>query len=166
MMTTVQLDKKRHERKRFDCGVDALNNYLKLMAKQQSIKDNSRTYVLEDEKDPKYIMGYYTLTMVAIELKSLPLNLQRKHQSSHSAGFIARLAVDKRYVKKGFGAWLLVDALKKLLMASDVVAFPLIIVDAKEGASAFYEKFGFTAFEDEDNKLFITIADVRAGFSS
>ena len=163
-MQSVELDKKRHDRKSFNCGVEALNNYLKLMANQQSSKDNSRTYVFEDSKNANQIIGFYTLTMVSIDLSALPKNLQKKHQNNHSAGLIARLAVDKRYAKKGFGAWLLIDALKKLLMASDTVAFPIIVVDAKEGATTFYEQFGFTPFVDEGNKLFISVADVRASF--
>jgi len=163
-MTSIPLDKKRHDRKRFDCDVKALNNYLQMMANQQSNRDNTRTFVLEDDKDSKFIIGYYTLTMIAMDLTSLPSNLQKKHQNSNSAGLIARLAVDKRYKGKGFGEWLLVDALKKLLNASDSVAFPLIVVDVKDGASDFYKKFGFVAFLDEDNKLFITVDSVRKSF--
>jgi GNAT superfamily N-acetyltransferase len=164
-MQSVRLDKKRHDRNYFDCGIGALNNYLRLMANQQSSKDNSRTYVLEVPKNAKHIIGFYTLTMVTVDLSTLPDTLQKRHQNHHSAGLIARLAVDKRYAHKGFGTWLLVDALKKLLMASDTVAFPIIIVDAKEGVSAFYRKFGFTPFKHEKNKLFISVADVRASFA-
>ncbi len=165
-MQSVELDKQRHEREHFDCGVEALNNYLKLMANQQSSKDNSRTYVLESPENSNEIIGFYTLTMTSINLSLLPKKLQKKHQNNHSAGLVARLAVDKRYAKKGFGAWLLVDALKKLLMASDTVGFPMIVVDAKVGASTFYEQFGFSSFLDEQNKLFISVADVRASFVS
>ena len=163
-MQTVPLNKKRHDRRGFDCGVEALNNYLKLMANQQSAKDNSRTYILEDEKDGG-IVGFYTLAMVNIDLSTLPQNLQNKHTQNHTAGLIARLAVHKHYTKKGLGTWLLVDALKKLVIASDVVGFPMIVVDAKEGISDFYEQFGFTSFKEESNKLFISVADVRASFS-
>ena len=161
-MHTIRLDKKRHDRKGFDCGVEALNNYLKHMANQQSIKDNSRTYVLETPKKPHTIIGFYTLSMVSVDLTMLPQNLQKKHHNNHSAGLIARLAIDKHYTKKGLGSWLLVDALKKLLTASNTVAFPVIVVDAKEGVSTFYEQFGFTPFIDEENKLLISVADVRA----
>ncbi len=77
-----------------------------------------------------------------------------------SGGLTARLAVDERYQGKGFGEWLLIDA----LAASDSVAFPVVIVDAKDGAIDFYERYGFQAFQDTENKLFITIADVRASF--
>ncbi len=163
-MITVPLDKKRHDRKRFDCGVKALNNYLQMMANQQSNRDNTRTFVLEDDENSKFIIGYYTLTMISMDSTSLPPNLQKKHQNANSAGLIARLATDKRYKGEGFGEWLLVDALKKLLNASDSVAFPLIVVDAKDGASDFYKKFGFVAFFDEDNKLFITVDSVRKSF--
>ena len=71
-----------------------------------------------------------------------------------------------RYKKQGYGEWLLVDALKKLLLASETVAFPLVVVDAKEGAEEFYAKFGFACFHDIPNKLFITLADVRASLGS
>ena len=165
-MISIPLDKKRHDRQRFDCDVKALNNYLQMMANQQSNRDNTRTFVLEDDKDSKFIIGYYTLTMIAMDLTSLPSNLQKKHQNFNSAGLIARLAVDKRYKGKGFGEWLLVDALKKLLNASASVAFPLIVVDAKDGASDFYKKFGFIAFFDENNKLFITVDSVRKSFGA
>jgi len=160
-MITVQLDKNKHDRIRFDCGVKALNSYLKVMASQQSKRDNTRTFVLEDESNPKYIIGYYTLTMAPINLDSLPMKLQKKHHNARSGGLIARLAVDKRYKKQGYGEWLLINSLKNLLFVSERVAFPLVIVDAKDGSIEFYEKFGFIAFQDSPNKLFITIADIR-----
>ena len=119
---------------------------------------------IQSEKSGR-IVGFYTLTMVNIDLSALPENLQKRHPQNYDAGPIARLAVDKRYAKKGLGAWLLVDALTKLLTASDVLGFPMIIVDAKEDAISFYEQFGFTAFKDTENKLFISVAEVRASFS-
>ena len=161
MMQSVLLDKDKHDRNRFNCGIDALNNYLRVMASQQAKKDNTRTFVLVDDNDDSQIIGFYTLTMTPIDLKALPNKLQKKHQSSTSGGLIARLAVDERYKGKGFGEWLLIDALRKLLIASDSVAFPVVVVDAKDGAKLFYERYGFQAFQDAENKLFITIADIR-----
>lgn len=160
-MISVMLNKKKHNRNRFDCGVEALNNYLCLMANQQSGRDNTRTFVLEDNK-PENIIGYYTLTMSPVNLLALPKIIQKKHPNFHAGGLIARLAVDTRYIKQGYGEWLLIDALKKMLSASDTVAFPVVIVDAKEGAIEFYKQFGFTPFLDLPDKLFITVADIRA----
>lgn len=161
-MNTVLLDKAKHDRNRFNCGIEALNNYLKVMASQQAKKDNTRTFVLEDHYDNSHIIGFYTLTMTLIDLKALPDKLQKKHQSSTYGGLIARLAIDEQFKGKGFGEWLLIDALRKLLAASDSVAFPVVVVDAKDGAKNFYEHYGFQAFQDTENKLFITIADLRA----
>ncbi len=161
-MMTVKLDKATHDRQQFDCGVESLNNYLKVMASQQSQKDNTRTFVLVEEQNAERIIGYYTLTMTPIDLSALPDKLQKKHHNASSGGLIARLAIDKRYAKQGCGEWLLIDALNRLLQASETVAFPVVIVDAKDGAIGFYEKFGFTPFLDSTNKLFLTIADIRA----
>ena len=161
-MITVALDKRKHKRNQFDCGVDVLNNYLRMMADQQSKKDNSRTFVLVDENHPERIIAYYTLTMIPFNLDALPEKLQKKHKNAQMGGLIARLAVDKNYARQGYGEWLLIDALKKLCTASKMVAFPLVIVDAKDGVIEFYEKFGFTPFLDTPNKLFISMVDVRA----
>ena len=157
-MNIIFFDKKLHDRSQFDCGVDALNNYLKLMASQQAARDNSRTYVLEDEKERKKIIGFYTLTMSRIDPSLLPDNLLKKHKPVGTAGLIARLAVDKHYSGKGYGETLLIDALNKLLSASKIVGFPLVIVDAKDGMSQFYLKYGFIPFKDQKNKLFMSLA--------
>lgn len=164
-MTTHLLDKSRHNRISFDCGVDALNAYLRLTANQHASKDNTRTYVLEDQNDTSKIIGYYTLTMIHLDISSLPSNLQKRYAVNHSAGLIARLAVDKRFKDQGIGSWLLVDALLKLLKASELVAFPFVFVEAKEGVSAFYEAHGFKALKDEPDKLFMTIKSIRKSFT-
>ena len=165
-MLSTPLDKNRHNRNKFDCGVTSLNNYLKLTANQQSAKDNTRTYIVEDTLDSSLIVGFYTLTMMSVNLTTLPKNLQKKHKSNNAAGLIARLAVDKKYKNRGIGSWLLIDALLKLLNASDTVGFAMIVVDAKDGLKSFYEQFGFKSFQDEKNKMFISVQDVRMSFST
>ena len=57
-MSTVLLDKDRHDRTRFNCGVDALNSYLRMMAGQQARRDNSRTFVLPDAANESQIIGF------------------------------------------------------------------------------------------------------------
>jgi GNAT superfamily N-acetyltransferase len=164
-MISVKLDNSVHYREAFDCGVVALNHYLLMMANQQSSKDNARTYVLTNESDDREIIGFYTLTMGTLNLSTLPEILQKKHRNACSAGLIARLAVDKQFAKQGYGEWLLIDALQRLLDASETVGFPLVLVDAKDGVAGFYERFGFKSFTDEANKLFMTIADIRVNIT-
>lgn len=160
-MQTLPLDRQRHQRTGFDCGVEVLNIYLKLMANQQANRDNSRTFVLEDLEKPGKIIGYYSLAMTQLDLGKLPGQLAKRHNSNHSAGLIARLAVDKDYHGKGYGEFLLVDALLRLVQASDAVAFPLVVVDAKAGVAAFYQRMGFRPFDEQPDKLFMSIADLK-----
>jgi len=150
-MQICKLDSSIHNRKDFDCGVEALNNYLKFYANQHSKKDLTRTYVLSENSK---ILGFYTITMSLAKVKN----------SNIPVALIGRLAVDKRHQGKGYGEWLLIDALKKLVSASDIVGFSYIIVDNRDGAKEFYTKFGFSQFIDESNKLFITIKKVRKSF--
>ena len=164
-MKIILLDKQLHNRQRFDCQNQILNQYLSQIASQQAQKDNARTYVLVDPENSAWIMGFYTLTMTTLDLSILPRPLQKKHASINSAGLIARLAVDYRYQKQGLGAILLLDALHRLHQASAIVAFPLVIVDAKDGVAAFYQQYGFQALSQYPNKLFMTMKDIAHNIS-
>ena len=162
---SVALDTSKHNRKNFDCGIEELNVYLQFMANQQDKKDNARTFILEDKHDRSKIIGYYTLTMISLELSTLPKSLQNRHKFNNSAALIARLAVDKRYQNQGYGETLLIDALLRLLHASKVVAFPIIVVDAKESAKEFYKQYGFIEFNDISNRMFIAVKSVQKSFA-
>ncbi|MEO5344054.1 MAG: GNAT family N-acetyltransferase [Gammaproteobacteria bacterium SHHR-1] len=166
MMQTLALDGKLHDRNGFDCGVTALNSYLKTLAGQQSKRDNARTYILPATDNPSHILGYYTVSLTQIDLANLPTNYQKRHPTAHSAGLIARLAVDHRHTGRGYGSWLLIDALSRLAQASEVIGFPLIVVDAKPGARAFYTRFGFRSFLDAQDHLNLRVAEVKASLAA
>ena len=51
---------KRHDRARFDCGIEVLNRYLKELAKQELERKTAAVFVLVSENEPQ-ILGYYTL---------------------------------------------------------------------------------------------------------
>jgi len=55
-------------------------------------------------------------------------------------------------------------ALGSKMHANESVAFPLIVVDAKDEAADFYKKFGFVPFLDAKHRLFITVDSVRKSF--
>lgn len=58
---------------------------------------------------------------------------------------IGRLAVDIRFQGKKIGSALLLDALKKILEASKIVAACAVVVDSKnDSAKGFYSGFGFS----------------------
>lgn len=160
MSQTVLLDKDRHDRKRFDCGVDALNNFLQLQANQQHKKDQARTYVIEDLARPNHIVGFYTLSMNKVDLSELPGKYAGRNDYV-IGGLIARLGVDHRYQKQGIGGLLLVDALFRLLQASEISGFPVITVDAKDGVAEFYLKYGFQPCLNHPDSLYIPVSVIR-----
>lgn len=158
-MKTVPLDTAKHNRQGFDCGIKALNQFLQRTANQQAAKNHARTYVPEDEADGTRIAGFYTLTMIQFELSQIPPQLQKKHRPVQAAALIARLAVDTAYQGKGFGGFLLHDALCRLYQAAYLVGFPVVFVDAKDGMADFYRRYGFA--DAAANRLYITVETIR-----
>lgn len=60
------------------------------------------------------------------------------------AALLGRLAVSEAAQGQGLGSILLVDACKRVAVASQTLAVAAIIVDAKSpAAAAFYQHFGF-----------------------
>lgn len=154
------LDPKKHDRENFDSGNFALNLFLKQTAAQLMKKDQARTYVITD--DTGKIYGYYTLTLTNLELFYLPENLKNQHKTAKTAGLLARLAVDTRYQKKGLGGMLLRSALEQLYNASNIIGFPIIFVDVKDGVEQFYEYFGFKKSANIGNRYYLSIKQLKA----
>lgn len=151
-----------HRREEFDCGVEALNTYLRRYARQNHEKNIARTYVAVDEA--KQVLGYYSLASASIEFESLPADyVKRLPKYPVPAVRIARLAVSKEAQGKGLGERLLVDALKRILAVSAEVGVHVILVDAKnDKARAFYQRYGFGELYDESTTLFMPLETVRA----
>ncbi len=61
-----------HGRTGFQCGVEALDRYLKKQAKQDVKRRISRVFVATKPDNPKTVIGYYTLSTLSIELNQLP----------------------------------------------------------------------------------------------
>lgn len=76
---------------------------------------------------------------------------------------LGRLAVDRRQQVKGYGRFLLADALYRAAQ-SEIASFA-VIVDAKdESARRFYERESLLPFPDQPMKLFRPMADIRRLF--
>ncbi|WP_325198556.1 GNAT family N-acetyltransferase [Kingella oralis] len=145
-----------HNRKGFDCGVPALNDFLQKFAGQKSSRNQVQTYVLSAD-DNETIIGYFTLTMTRFNWHE---TVGKKSKTVDTAALIARLAVDKRFTGQGVGLFLLRTALEKLIIANDILGVPIIVVDAKDGVSAFYETVGFQFLEQGSSRLFITMETI------
>lgn len=162
------LDKCHHDRASFDCGVSALNDFLKSYASQNQSKNIARTYVAvlpEEIKSPKTIYGYYTLSSGQINFDQLPESTKSKlPRYPVPVARIGRLACDKHLRGQGVGEFLLRDALINILEISERIATFAVIVDAKnDNAKSFYEKYGFTALQDSELTLFLAVDTIKSG---
>ncbi len=149
-----------HDRSSFQCGVDALDDYLKKRAKQDVKRRISRVFVaVEPGGSPATIEGYYTLSTLSIELNQLPEELAHKlPKHPIPAALIGRLAVNQQAQGAGIGKMLLVDAIKRTLAVSDEIAIYAMVVDAiDEQAERFYRLFGFTHLCVGSRRLFLPL---------
>ena len=151
---------KAHDRRDFDCGVPALNQYLQRAARQNQDKDVGRTYVLV-ESGQAQVWGYYTLSSTAIDFEEYPESAGLPRYPI-PAILLARLAVDQRRRGSGLGRDLLLHALGVARRSSEEVAAAAVIVEAvDETAQAFYQKYGFQPLNKLGRHLYLTMKKIR-----
>jgi len=155
---------KNHNRKGFDCGNDELNHYLKNIARQHSEKGISRTFVLIDEKNVSEIYGFFTLASCEIVVDKLPKKYAKKYPKRAPAAKLARLAVQKKFQKKGFGQYMLVNAIGRVIKVSEHLGIIGFFVDAKIEAKTYYERFGFISLPDNPFELFLPLSTLKKAF--
>lgn len=152
-----------HDRSAFESGVEPLDRYFRVQAGQDARKNMAAPFVLV--LPDGVIGGYYTLSATAIQLGELPETTVRKlpRYPLVPATLLGRLAVDRRHQGKGYGRFLLADALHRAVR-SEIASFA-VIVDAKdEEARRFYERESFLPFPDQPMKLFRPMADLEQLF--
>lgn len=150
---------RRHDRDSFDCGVPELNTYLKKYARQNQEAGVSLTTVAISKKDPKQILGYYSLAPVSISLDKVPKLLKKRLPEYPIPGYrLARLAVDARFQRVGLGGQLLLGAGERCLAAAAEVGGLFMVIDAKdENAATWYERFGAVRSEMNDLMLLLPL---------
>lgn len=146
----------RHNRRGFLCGEEALDHYLDKLANQHSQRNISKTFVLVDDSNPTVVIGYYSLALCGSDVDALPTALRKKLPSDLFGGKVGRLAVAETYQGKGYGEYLLLDAMRKFSQASQSIGMVALFVDAKnEEASHFYQKYGFERCSDDPLHLYL-----------
>lgn len=150
-----------HDRTSFCCGNDRLDQYIVRYVTQDVRRGITTAFVA---LDGERVVGYYTTSAGSVDWSSLPQSLARKLPPKYPVPVarIGRLAVDRSVQGQRLGERLLVDAFKRVIRASEeVMAVYAVIVDAKEGAVSFYEKYGFIHFRDQPSSLFLPIDTIR-----
>lgn len=152
-----------HNRTAFSSGEASLDAYLKQRAQQDTDRNVATVFVLADFQDNQ-IAGYYTLSSSAVQLENLPPEVQRNLPRYPFVPVIllGRLAIAQAYQGHGFGEVLLFNALRRACnVGTREIAATAVIVDALHShARAFYERYGFLRFADNEYRLFLTMQTI------
>lgn len=150
-----------HDRRRFDCGRQELNDWLRQVARQHQDKGLSKTFVATLEQEPARICGYYALTLAELESRHIPEAWRKKLPHRVPGVRLGRLAVDKAFQGKHLGELLLVDALTRTRRIHIEAGGIGLFVDAlDEKAAGFYRRFGFLALPDTPLLMFLPVGMV------
>jgi GNAT superfamily N-acetyltransferase len=169
LSATAPFDHKAHRVDRFSCGEATLDRWLAAYAGQNQQRDAARTFVTT-EPDGK-VAGYYTLVAAQVEHQQATPTV-RQGLSRHfpiPVALIARLAVTTQHQGAGLGRSLLLDALQRILRASDQLAVRAVTVNALDDRTAsFYHRFGFEPSPLGTHTLMVPLDAIRrtlhAGF--
>lgn len=145
-----------HDRASFDCGVPALNTFLKQYALQNQQGNFVRTYVCRRSEK---ILGYFSLTFGEARPESAPAPLTKGMGKYRvPAMILARLAVDLSFQGQGLGEALLKNAIMRTKQAAHIAGLKAIIVHAKDSkAQAFYSNYGFIPSLDDPLVMFFPV---------
>lgn len=163
------LDPSKHDRAAFSCGVDQVDNFFKKTANKLAKADNLRVWVLMDPDGG--LIGFYALNAHAIDYTDLPEKFARTRPSHGAipAAYISMIGVDSRYQGKGYGGDLLVDALKRILQASEAMGVAVVVLDVLDCGdaetvkkrAALYGAYGFSPLASNPLRLFLPVATIR-----
>jgi GNAT superfamily N-acetyltransferase len=157
-----QFDRRRHLVGDFSCGHVVLDRWLRANAGQSQSRDAARTFVVA-QRDAR-VAGYYTIVAAQVLHKeaTTPVSRGMTRHFPIPVALLARLAVDQRWQHAGLGRRLLLDALRRVVRASDDLAVRAITVDAiDESAASFYRHFGFETSPLSPDTLMIPLAIAR-----
>lgn len=153
-------DRKHHDRSRFDCGVAALNDYLRTSLGQHDRRDLTRGFVAADARH--LVVGYFTLAAGRLSVSVFQDRRRLPARMPLPTTLLARLAVDKAWQGRGLGAALLAYALRVAVHGAELIASAVIEVDAKDDAArAFYARFGFRSLADDRLRMYLPMETAR-----
>jgi hypothetical protein len=152
-----------HDLSDFDCGVPALNDWLR----QRALKNESRfsrTYVV---CDGNRVVAYFSISAGAVERAAAPGKVRRNAPTTIPVSVIGRLAVSRDYAGRGLGADILSDGLRRIAVASQCIGIGAVLVHAKDDqAKRFYMACAeFIEYPADSRTLFLPIETVIAAFS-
>ena len=152
-----------HDRASFDCGVPALNQYLRRYARQNHESGGAKTFVAVSVETPTRVLGYYSISPGAIVFSQGPAAVTRRLGRYEVPVFrLGRLAVAVAAQGHGLGADLLLAAGERALAVAQEVGGVALAIDAKdERAATWYEHVGALRLMDDPLKLVLALETIK-----
>lgn len=157
---------RKHDREAFDCGEEALNEFLRRYARKSHDRGGAKTFLAIDDNDNQTILGYYSLSPASVEIARTPESISQGLARHEVPGFrLARLAVDRRFQGQGIGGQLLLAAGRRCLLAAAEVGGVVLVIDAKdERVAGWYASYGAVPLLDAPLSLLLPLKIIEAAF--
>lgn len=154
---------KKHNREAFDCGDEALNEFLRRYARQSHDQGGAKTFLAIADEEEANILGFYSLSPASIEYARTPAIIKRNLARYDVPVFrLGRLAVDISMQGRGLGGQLLLAAGRRCLRASQEVGGVALLIDAKnKGVARWYMSYGAMALLDNPLSLLLPLVTIK-----
>lgn len=164
------LNPARHDRAAFTCGIEQVDNYFRKTANKLAQAGNVRVFVMTGPQGE--VIGFYATNAHAVHYANLPKRFARNRPGHGTipAAYISMIGVDRRHQCKGYGGDLLVDCLRRIAGAADLIGIRIVLLDVLDcGDPArttqrrdLYASYGFTALPSNPLRMMLPIGDVQA----
>lgn len=151
---------KAHDRKAFDCGDAALNDFLQRYARQSHEQGGAKTFVAIDNANPMKILGFYSIAPAALSYERMPEEMRRGLARHDVPGYrLARIATHIELQGQGLGGQFLAAAARRCILAATEAGGVVLIIDAKnDRAAKWYADYGGQALPDAPLTLVMSLA--------
>jgi ribosomal protein S18 acetylase RimI-like enzyme len=157
-----------HDREGFSCGAAQIDNFLIFNAKKQQNAEMVR--VLLPEAGSK-VLGFHVLNAHSLDAGEAPAALA-KRAPGHGrvpVAYVSTIGVDVSVQGRALGEMLLMDALRQIAQASELIGTAAAVLDilndgnteTLQRRATFYRRFGFTQFPDDPNRKFLPMNVLR-----
>ncbi|PIE43388.1 MAG: GNAT family N-acetyltransferase [Gammaproteobacteria bacterium] len=158
---------KHHDRGDFDCGNQALNQFLYRHARQNHEKGGAKTYLAISWHNEK-VLGYYSLSPTSIAYERAPEVIKRGLARHDVPVFrLGRLAVDRSVQGNGLGGQLLLAAGRRCLLVAAQAGGVALLIDAKnEHVAEWYASYGAVPLLDAQLSLLLPFKTIHAALTA
>ncbi|WP_289991601.1 GNAT family N-acetyltransferase [Photorhabdus laumondii] len=154
---------KHHDRGAFDCGDEALNQFLHRHARQSHEKGGAKTYLAVSESNGT-VLGYYSLSPASITYERAPEVIKHGLARHEVPVFrLGRLAIDLSVQSQGLGGQLLLASGRRCLLVAAQAGGVALLIDAKnERVAEWYASYGAIPLLDAHLSLLLPFKTIHA----